>query len=488
MPRRPWSPWIFDPLDVVAARPEVARVERPAGAASGGCLFGLLALGVLIVALVVASWTTSGRGSFLFDSVILRALPIAGLLLLAAKPLLDRRARLPLREERMFATSLGQALFGVVLGLATAKLLDHPLIHASDCSFWIGYDNPGVMTLPMALLFVVGMGASAAMLAGTEITAALTLAARRRARAAAWTALVAVAALVVASAVARWGRPDPLLGDYVTSLPEIGRVHEADDTEDPPQVEHAWTWSTIDGVEPVLGAAAPGLQLWQLPGLVAIQHTGEPLPTPDEIHHRGARFGDQGEPISIRRDARHGLIVLERAGARGNGVHDDVAGRAAFREPGLEAVNVRLADLHDLTGPPASWIAAACAGLAVALLVLWSPPGSPLSRAADQLPGLADGKGWIELDDGSTRVPVPAGQAIPRGPVVVIPLGLPRGATYRSTGGPGPILVVPGTVAGLRAAVDAAAANRAMLALAALSLTAAPLVACCGYGLVTFFP
>ena len=43
---RPWSPWILDPLDVVAARRDLAPAPAPAagGAASGGCLFAFVGL------------------------------------------------------------------------------------------------------------------------------------------------------------------------------------------------------------------------------------------------------------------------------------------------------------------------------------------------------------------------------------------------------------------------------------------------------------
>jgi hypothetical protein len=421
---------------------------------------------------------------FLFDSVVLRALPVAAGLVLASKPLLDRRVGLPYRDDRMFATGLGIALLGVVLGLATAAMLDHPLVHASECTWWVGYDNPGAMTLPMAVAVVAGGGATAALVVGAAAAAALAPAERRWTRPVAWVASATAAALVFASAAAWWQRPDPSLGAYVASLPEIGRLrHPYDASESDLDLGAApWSWKTIDGPEPVLGAEVAGLEVWRIGSHLVMAPDGGSAPGVDELGRRGALFEPGRSSTSIRRDAARGLVIL------GHGVHDDIGARAAFREPELRAVDVRLADLRGLTGPPPAWIAAACAGLVVALLALGDRRGSPLARERDQRPGRADGHGFIELDDGSARVPVLEGQAVPRGPVVVIPLGPAREATYREVGGLGPVLVVPGTVATLRAAVDAAAANRAMLALAALALTSAPLVAAWWHGLCAFLP
>jgi hypothetical protein len=70
------------------------------------------------------------------------------------------------------------------------------------------------------------------------------------------------------------------------------------------------------------------------------------------------------------------------------------------------------------------------------------------------------------------------------GPAVIVPLGPGRPATYRATDAWGPALVVPGTAADLRAAIDAAELARALLAIAAVSLGSAPLAAALLCGLV----
>jgi hypothetical protein len=461
MTRALWSPEPLGAPSPLAGGPAARGLGM-------GCGVGALALVIFLAAVIVAGPWCARLGTFLVDMDAVPALAITGVALASTLPLLERarprngRARADLR--------VGLAFFGGVGFLGAVLLLSHPLIHRTYCSFGIGMgDSPAVMAGPMLALFLAVGGAMGAMFLGAVGSPLVTgqAGARRRAallRGAAWASCVAVAGLVVLSAMTRARRPDPTLADYLAGLEDLGGSPAPRPEESSVELD--------------------GLLVRRTSGGIALARPGAPPLTPEERYTRSGSY--YGATAEILRDRARGLIIVESDRARDTRVHGVFLERAAFRASDLTSIALDLDDLRDVTGPPPFWILAAAAGLvgALAFLLRGRLLLRVLARVELHRAGQADGAGRIVLDDGAVCAPEPTGDPVPVGPVVVIPIGALRAPTYRTAPTLGRVIVVPGTLADVAASLHAAEANRCLGALAVLSLTASPLVAAALRGLV----
>jgi hypothetical protein len=473
--------WLAEPLAIAASQHAASKAATRRGQGSG-CLGAFVVCAISLVALVMGLFSPAplhlGDGAFLKDTGLVLALPVVGLALLVLRPLCGwALARRTLERPQV---SLALALFGAILGAGALVLLRHPLIHRDQCVFSIGDDNPGVMMAPFLTLALAAGGALGTVGMAWVIERLLRKVPARWVRHTVWAAWIASAALAATSLMAARSRPNPTLGDYLASLPILARLPPPHPGGPPPA---AGPWVAVhDDSEHLCEAATVGDLRVR-----ACANYRLSLARPNSASGEGALWASNEEPLTLRRDAAHGLLIVESDGAKHDFVHVFWR-RAAFREADLGAIALTARDLRDLAGPPPAWVLSGGLGVALALLALTARRAQlrTLSHPEAWREGRADGAGWIEVPDGP-RCAAPAPVAAWAGPVVIVPTGPDRQPTYRSAGTWGEVVVVPGTAEALLAAVRAAEMDRSLLALAALSLTAAPLVAALLEGLVLPF-
>lgn len=174
-----------------------------------------------------------------------------------------------------------------------------------------------------------------------------------------------------------------------------------------------------------------------------------------------------------RRPDRTKLGLLPGPGKDGRQVGCESTGQEC-------APSIRL--LRDSLRAPTEWIAGAVLGLLLAAaggmsgLLLWRRHRPLLRRRDDWRSGRLTEEGAILFEGAVPPCHLPPGAAIPPGPVVVVPLGAGRPATYRDAGSLGPIHVAPGTPEEYEERLHLTMAARFAFVLCALALTCTPLL------------
>lgn len=362
--------------------------DRPAG---GPVRAGLLLGAVLLALGAVGAAGFTGSGSFLREGASVPVLAAAWLVLLVAKPVLDAIACKADRGRRMLTVALALWICAVGLGYVAAELLDHPLVHRSHCSLWLCSTSSGGERerWTWAYMAAVTLALSvAAMIAARVVAAAIASPLLRPL--CLWLAypltvavLLLGSALILASTATRAQRPNPSLAAYVASLPELGRLP-------PPWSSMGftgapWRRPTDEKAQGCATARAGDVDVWLCLGSVALLRPGEPAERLSETDSGERRrrvpldVGDRG--LVVRRDLARRIVFVEVEPAP----RAAIGQRAAFRTGDLEATDVRLVELVDLSGPPWPWIAAAAAGLFLALAILLGARRPPQRDEAAEL-------------------------------------------------------------------------------------------------------
>jgi hypothetical protein len=306
----------------------------------------------------------------------------------------------------------------------------------------------------------------AALLAGVVLAALLVVAQRKGAlRALRVGALCAVPAGLVLTLASAWRAPLPDPSGYVDSRPLVGTLPPAagSPVRVDPGVSPWWSWpgrvyedrlgdmvvtrscgGSICAL--VLGKVEPDMPIWPR-ARVTVDGTG---------------------PVSIRRDARLGVLFVE-----------DASGVRALS--GGAAIDVDLADIASGARPPIGWVLSAALGLGAAIGTLWRARRHE-RRVAELDRGRAGAvgtDGWIAFDE--PYAPARAAEGL-IGPVLV--LGAAGGGGYRGAGAGTAWRALPGTRAELVDRELGRSASLSALALAVALLALAPLVAASALGLV----
>jgi hypothetical protein len=398
--------------------------------------------------------------------------PWLALLLLLPAPLLGWVARRALGPRGPVAGALAAGLVAPMILLGCLNELDEPLVP----SFirWCGTARTMLVTSVPPAMFVAGA------LAGIL---AVPLAARAGAglhRAA--TGLCAVAALLAGASVlraARFSEPDR----YVGALPIVAAVRAASGT--PAMVAHPYADHEPHpaDVHPTVSVRGP-LAVYDedLGGALLRRGCSEHrcevtmvLPDTSPAKAGPTRWDvNDDEVVQVRRDAPHDIWIVE------------AQGRTPYRGPWLRRDDVRVRDVASSLTPPPGWIAGALAGLAFAGLLLALRRRADTRRAALAAgrEGTLEASGQIVLPGGAPPLRAAPRQALALGPVVVLGGEGSPGGLYRGDALAGGARVVCGARADLLAAADARMATLDALALAALALTAAPLLASALVGLL----
>jgi len=345
---------------------------------------------------------------------------------------------------------LAASASAIMVGYHARAQTEHALCWRSY--YGVDYLEPEVAVPWAALLaLLVGLAATAVMRSSPPARAARLL----RASAA---FAVALAGALVAFGHVRRDRPDAEA--FVASLPSLGTL---------PAIEGIPADYTIaklanedrdfDGVF-TRRRCVPGRGC-------SIQIVIRPEERTDEIPARREWFlADVLRGGVLRRDARHGLVVLETPNDRW--WVDAATGE--YASPAIDRSSI---------GPPRRWVLGGAAGVLVATLaLLWRPaPVRAARRAARAKEGVHDGR-RVTFDDGTPPVDL-SGVAIPRpiapGPVLVVAAGAPADPSFRESGAIRPVAVLAGTRADLEAAADRATAEHAAYAILAVAITCAPL-------------
>jgi hypothetical protein len=359
---------------------ELAGDRSPArgGALRGGLVLGLTALALAFIA--VRGFTL--EGGFLRGGAAVLVLGLAGPLLLVLKPFLESSSGQPDRGLRMIGVGLALVLAGVPLAWLAVAVLDHPLIHRTYCELWICDAHHGDERARAARLYLAACTVGVAL--GISFVAHLAAGALRWAhartlavwllRAGAAAAILATSALVLASVAARARRPNPSLSAYVAALPEVVPLPAAWPTADD-VAPFPWRETTPEEGEGCMVTRSEELRVWSCRGQLGLARTAESVRGLWEGSRRYAVFTGHDRPSVLRRDAAHGLLIVEaeRSASRGAG---EIGERVVFREIDLEPTQLDLSDIRDLTGPPLPWIAAAVLGLALAVAAMAGGAGA----------------------------------------------------------------------------------------------------------------
>jgi hypothetical protein len=408
---------------------------------------------------------------------VFRAAPTApwlALLLLASAPLLGRIGRWALGPRGPVAAAIAIALVAPMIVLGAFHELSEPLIYAQPpmCG------TPR-MTLEMSVppaMFVAG--ATSALLAALLV--AYGGPRLDRALHALVAALAAITAVLVGGSILRAARyPDT--DHYVRALPIVAEVPAASGL------------LQILAADPLVRRTAPD-RAADIPRSSVFLYDadlgGALLRRTCAAHRCRATFVPRGTPknqvrydwweveetaiITARGAPTHALWVVEAEGAR------------AYLGPDFERSDVRVRDVASSVSPPIGWILGAAGGLALA--------GAALAlrrRAAHRRAAIAEGRagtlepsGLVKVTGDDHPLRVAPGQTLVVGPVVVLPGPVAPGGVYRGDG----LLLGARVACGEQdELLDAASTKMAYLdtlALAALALTAAPLVASAIVGIV----
>lgn len=372
------------------------------------------------------------------------------------------------------ALSAGFATAAPLLCLACLFDLADPLV----ASFWMcGTGMVGVWLLgPFLFAGAAGAGALAGSAAsGARLPAAIP-----------WLVLaagaVALAGLLLAAG-GRAGRPTP--ATFVASIPVVGTL--------PPTRRLAEGSPFSCGTqEPGVTAApvcAPGFDCAEgrcvredfvaAAGLAFRRSCGPSgdcalalLPEADDTPG-WERVSVQGrEPLSVRRDPRHGIVI----------VGDQVAFDLGTRAP----VDVTVHRVSDSLSPPLGWSLGGAAGVLVALLSALAALGARRRRArlCRAREGRVDAEGGILFEDGWEPLRVRATTPLTPGPVLALPTGPVLPPSYRAAGGGATWQGVAGSRAEVLERLRLRERGLAAVGIAATWLFGAPLVAAWVAGLL----
>ena len=313
-------------------------------------------------------------------------------------------------------------------------LLDHePIVRAMGMVRASGA-QPGIGGEKGAMLFLALLGAPPLVWGSCAFAVkASAPAADRVVRVAAW-ASVALLAIVTSSALGRVRRPDA--DGYLASLPVVTTLDFGD------------TFLLGDGTSLTYRDGRAKSPTWRTCWLEGVRH--------------GSFAMGECTPLTVRRDALHGLWIV-----------DDGASRFAFQEARREARDVWPSELAPFIAPPIGWTVGGVVGLALALLLLTHAVRSR-RRAAKELgvEGKVGVDGWVRVPG---LLPIHLAERLSPGPVVVRLAGS-MGRSYREAGGASVVSWRRGTLAD--AAAEIAGRWMAWYALSITSglLCAAPLL------------
>jgi hypothetical protein len=436
-------------------------------------------------------------GAFLPHSSATAAIAWAAIAVAASKPFIDSSVNWRGRGSALLSWTLAMSIFAAALGYGANEALDHPVVHSDFCRYCDVDDLPPLATGLAVGLAVLGTAIALGMSAACEKTVLRlfsTGAVRRTVGALAWCALGAGVALSVLAARATLLRPNPVWTRYLSGLPIVTRL--------PPVPETGWakvdvpqsSGTRLETHPVVYEAPAGDLRILAVDSehdvAVHLARRGETPSTQSLAFSapfrgrlwKGSKDENDGRLI-IRRDAARGLIFVETPLAAQERAGQFFGRRIAFQESTLVPVDVGPMNFVLVSAPPWPWVLVNGLGLAIALVALLGRPRSMavLAHASAWRLATCDGAGLVTFADGTTAA-VPSGEPIAAGPAI---------AVVESEGGPGnyrgsapAALVVPGTAAQLRCAIDQAFSIRAAYAISAIAITSAPLAVAAWRGFV----
>jgi hypothetical protein len=449
------------PSDVDPALPP-APVHPGAPPAGAPIVYGL-AVGGLTTAAYLGAGVARGAGS-----VAVPIASIAAALLFATTPLLRRLARWAgsPRPERCAAGSLLGAAPLLFLG-AKVALGNDPIVS----SHWrCGTGDIGLILLsPIAFLLtgtLAGLLAFALTARGDDAGSPLRAGVLGRG------ALILGVILVAAAALRAVGHPSTdHASRYLDALPRIAVI---------PPIDPA----TAKQVARPMRESTPSPQLvdeTRIGDLVAERtctdgscsfrlRRGEgPFP-PDRMAESMPVNGG----VVVVRDEKHGFWIF--------------GGNSAFRDRDLQVTDINVQDIGDELSAPTGWILGGAGGLIVAM-ALWQKRRRVAQRArriAAAREGTLGSNGWITLHDDTPAWRASPDLALAAGPVLLLGSGATGGAAgaYRSEGASGGEEIVAGARETIVAALRSRMKDLDALGLAAVVITAAPLLAAWTTGLL----
>jgi hypothetical protein len=444
--------------------PEAASPSASAPSAARPLAYGLAAGSLASIAYLAACVVWGAGGA---------AVPIASLtalLLLAATPLLRRAARwagAP-RPELCAAGSLLGALVPLALGARIA--LGEPVL----TSIWrCGTGDIGLLALsPLPFILLGALGGLIAF--------GITSSPWRR-HGGRWLHLLSrgtlalSAILVTAAAFRALHKPSTDHATrYLESLPTIAVLPPPPKPASAPSPESAApAQEIVDEVRFGDTVARRGCVNDICSVILLRADAAARSARPDRKQRMSAEVSPQ-EMVRVQQDERHGLWIVD--------------GKRAFRAGDLQITDVRVDAIGDELSAPLGWILGGAAGLllAAALEHRRHRLAQRLLQIEAAEAGVLGDNGWITFDDDTAALRSSPDLALTAGPVLRIRRGASGAVAgaYRSEGARSEDEIVAGSREDLAAALRARMAGLSALGIAAVLLTAAPLLASWSAGLI----
>ena len=431
----------------------------------------VLGLGVAVGLCCAAAFVAAGSLRLVTRSDRVPVASLTAFFLLACWPLLARVGRWVGSPRAQAVAAVGASAIAPLLWMGAAYAASDPLV----ASHW----RCGTGDVGFVILFPAALGIFGAL--GTLLAVATVGRERRLLDGAlhllGLLAAAALGALVTASLVAASRRPD--VDTWVGSLPVVLEAPVVGAVPASGYDVAANHGNEALHVTVFEDAVTPDASLVRrCAGNGYCECVVAPLgaPRPTARPGSGAGLGvAEGQRVLVRADAARDLWILEQG-----------ASRMAFRGADGAPVDIGVRDVAGAASPPRGWIAGGAFGL-LAFGVLWLSRRRA-GRRLVELGAAASGataRGWIALDGGGPPFRAPPELALDDGPVTVIaPSPARRVEVYRADAPLTAACILAGRKEDLLAVERARAATLDAWGLAAVLLTAPPLVVALGLGLL----